>query len=325
MARKNKVRGNHEKKIHHFRIKNWDIKIMSYVMLVVILIALVAATVAWYQTSYATKLSDMQMTTANSDAIKVEIKQGQQANQTANFVTLMQGEEDSVLADIDMPVFDNVESYETVNKMAPGVYGELMIRLTALHRDMNHYRITPETVFHYVDDIAISDSKKEALEKLAKGHLLFFAKREEIEAEADVNAYTHNKKYKFSEPIDAEHPMSGSLLWDDATGEGKPEEIKVYWYWPYEFSNLSESIQQSVQIPVEETELAGILQKEQYLRYFDQDKMQDLVDHSVSWNETQLYDFADTSIGTYVKSIQIHLKVDGYHEAGEAGGANTAE
>lgn len=317
MTMKNKVKDNHKKKIHHLRIKNWDIKIMSYVMLVVILIALVAATVAWYQTSYATKLSDMQMTTANSDAIKVEIKQSQQTGetQTDHFVTLMQGEEDSVLADIDMPVFDNVESYETVNKMAPGVYGELIIRLTALHRDINHYRITPETVFHYVEDTAISDSKKEALKKLAKGHVLFFAKRKSIEDEANVNAYTHNKKYVFSEPIDAKHPMSGSLMWDDTTGEGKPEEVKVYWYWPYEFNNLSESIQQSVQIPVEETELAGILQKEQYLRYFDQDKMQDLVDHSVSWNETQLYDFADTSIGTYVKSIQIHLKVDGYHEA----------
>lgn len=316
---KNKVRENSKKKIHNFKIENCNIKIMTYVMLVVILITLIAATVAWYQTFYATKVSDMQMTTADSETIKVEIKPAQQTGETQvdNFVTLMQGQEDSVLADINMPVFDNVESYETVSKMAPGVYGELIIRLTALHRDINHYRIIPEAVFRYIDGTEISESKKETLNNLAKGHILFFAKRESIENKENVNAYTHNKKYVFSELIDAETPMSGSLFWNDAADEGQPKEVKVYWYWPYEYSNLSESIQKSVQIPVDETELNGILQEEKYLRYFDQNKMQDLVSHSVSWNETQLYDFADTSIGTYVNSIQIHLKVDGYHEAGE--------
>ena len=343
--------------VHQVRqlLKDWDIKVMSYVMIVIVMVALIAATVAWFLYFKVVAVSNMGMTTADCDTIKVEVKQGTEADGiTANFVELKEGEENRIFVDMDMPLFDNVESYEetsetasevtsstvqtkTVSKMAPGVYGSLTIRLTSLNKEINRYRIVPGTLLTYIEGSGITvveedgepsdveiDSQDRILRDLAKGHILFFENRMKIPENNGGNItigteskpitdYTHNKKYVFCNPIDSESFMEGDLGWDETKNKGTPTEVTIYWYWPYEYENLSKEIKNTIKLPESRADLNGIVQDETRLKYFDKDKMQEIVNDSIPWDETQLYDYADTRLGTYVKSVKVRLKVDGYH------------
>lgn len=327
-------------------LKDWDVKIMSYVMAVVILVAVIAATVAWfffYRTVIASRIG---ITTAECDSLKVEINQSVEEESSPHFVELSEGEEDSVLVDLEMPVFANVEQYEvtvggteepvsqkTVSKMAPGVYGAITIRLTPLNQEINRYRLKPSALFRYTDgaeDTVLDSGEVEAIEgkkrlqALAKGHILFFANRQEIpennngqitigtETKA-ITEYTHNQKYVFYNPMNIEANMEGELVWNSEAGKGVSSTVTIYWYWPYEYDNLAASMKQSLRLPLTEEELDTILTDENRLQFFDKEKMEEIVTNHISWNETQLYDFADTRIGTDVESIQVHVKVDGYH------------
>ena len=119
----------------------------------------------------------------------------------------------------------------------------------------------------------------------------------------------------------------GYLNGNKQTIRGKLElnvekEVVVYWYWPYEYENLSSSIKQSIKLSTVGS-LKTIVDDEtspkykKLVKYFDIDKLKEIANDSISWNETQLYDYADTRIGTYVKSIKLHLEVKGYHAAEE--------
>ena len=368
--------------IHQVRLlmKDWDVKVMSYVMVVIVMIAMIAATVAWFLYFKVVAVSNMGMTTADCEVLKVEVKQGMtevDGKEDTNFVEVKEGEENSVLVDLDMPVFDNVETYEitvgendtdnpqgsnsgneseasadtqkkTVSKMAPGVYGSLTIRITPLSKEINHYEIRPETIFNYVDSVNVvleegtpsvtqTDNNVKILQELAKGHILFFEKRVDrtkdaegnlttevtIDGKSDrVDNYTHNQKYVFVNPISNDNPMTGALSWDNENNTGNSVPITIYWYWPYEYDNLSSSIKQGIKLSTV-VSLKTIVDNEtspeykKLVKYFDIDKLKEIANDSISWNETQLYDYADTRIGTYVKSIKLHLEVKGYHAAEE--------
>ena len=95
-----------------YLLKDWDIKVMSYVMIVVVSVAMIAATVAWFTYFRVVAVSNMGLTAAGCESLKVEVKQGTTDDGSVKFVELEEGEEDSVFVDLDMPVFDNVEQYE---------------------------------------------------------------------------------------------------------------------------------------------------------------------------------------------------------------------
>lgn len=383
--------------------QDWDIKVMSYVMLVVIMIAMIAATVAWFTHMTSVRAAGLGITTASNEFLKVEVKQGKDADEKPHFVEVKEGQEDSVLVDLDMPLFDNVETYTVsgngvedasaeepegeatgdashkVNKLAPGVYGSVTIRLTALRREVNHFKLTPEVLMTYIDDTSdvdplsgsgassadtsgsagsdesgsssgagetdpadtVSSEIKTELKNLVKGHVQFFTGRAEItsgkvsiknaagaDSEVNIADYVHCDKYVFynissgnpgapkDTALSQENPFIGELTWDETKNEGKPLEIILYWYWPYEYTNLSLNMKNSVQLSG--TGISDSLITEDRKRYFDEERLKEMESSSISWDETQLYDYGDTKIGTYVKSMKLHVEVTGYHEEGQA-------
>lgn len=386
--------------------QDWDVKVMSYVMLVVIMIAMIAATVAWFTHMTSVWASGLGITTASSDSLKVEVKQGKNADNGNKFVEVKEGEENSVLVDLDMPLFDNVETYtvsgnglpavsgeetageatgdasKKVNKLAPGVYGSVTLRLTALRPEVDHFKLAPEVLMSYIDDTSdvdpssgsgdssaetsgsagndeggassgaaetglVSSEIKDELKNLVIGHVQFFAKRAEIISQAtgetgsvtvkeadgtdrivNVADYVHCEKYVFyndninnselakEQSLSRNHPFIGELKWDEETNEGTPKEITLYWYWPYEYANLNSTIQKKINIS--DTENSNSLITDERQKYFDKARMNEMVSGSISWDETQLYDYGDTKIGTYVKSMKLHVEVTGNHEEGQA-------
>lgn len=392
--------------------QDWDIKVMSYVMLVVIMIAMIAATVAWFTHMTSVRAAGLGITTASNEFLKVEVKQGKDADEKPHFVEVKEGEEDSVLVDLDMPLFDNVETYtvsgngvadasaeepageatedasQKVNKLAPGVYGSVTIRLTALRREVDHFKLTPEVLMTYIDDTsdvdrslgsgassadtsgsagtdesgstdssgsssgagetnpagAVPSKIKTELKNLVQGHVQFFTGRAKItnpasgkvsiknaessDLELSVADYVHCDKYVFynissdnpgapkDTALSQENPFIDELEWNDTKNEGQPLEITLYWYWPYEYANLSSTIQSSVQLFG--TGISAPLITEDRKRYFDEERLKEMESSSISWDETQLYDYGDTKLGTYVKSMKLHVEVTGYHEEGQA-------
>ena len=173
---------------------------------------------------------------------------------------------------------------------------------------------------------------KTELENLVKGHIQFFENRAEIVVDGNttsiktnggtaltdqnIDHYVHCDKYVFYNtnvtnvtnqqylPLSSTNPLVGKLEWSSELGknEGKPKEITLYWYWPYEYANLSEYIKSDIQ---NSDDLRN--------QYFESERMQEITNSSISWDETQLYDYGDTKLGTYVKSMKLHLKVEGYH------------
>ena len=327
-------------------IKDLDVKVMSYVTLIVAMIAVIAATVAWFVYYRVVAATDINIVTADCDSIRVEVKQGENAEGPV-FVELTQENESTIIADLDMPLFDNVATYQissgeegtkTVNKLVPGVYGSMTFRLTALNKVINHYRLTPETIFQYVDGVQVllegdvpsliqTDPNVIMLQALSKGHILFFGSRVErtrdengsldSEITIDGNAesvaeYTHNSRYVFCNPIEPGSCLEGDLTWNESTGEGEPTEVTLYWYWPYEYANLSNEIKTAIALPVLSGDLSGLISEDRKL-YFDKDKMQEIINKTSTYNETQLYDYADTRIGTYVKGMRLQVEVVGSH------------
>lgn len=372
--------------------QDWDIKVMSYVMVVVIMIAMIAATVAWFTHMTSVRAAGLGITTGSSDSLKVEVKQKENSEAAGNgyFVEVQEGEEDTVLIDLEMPVFDNVETYtvsgngvsvsssKTVNKLAPGVYGSVTIRLTALRQDVDHFTLTPGVLMTYIDGSGSADSDagnaeetnsgsgeengngtgrntntlteeiKTELKNLSQGHILFFENRAEIVVDENahstsiitegntsltdknVNDFVHCDKYVFYNtsvnntensqymPLSLSNPLEGRLEWNTQPdkNEGKPNEITLYWYWPYEYANLGTQIGNKIKLS-KWTESSNLINDETK-PYFDEERMKEMDANNISWDETQLYDYGDTKLGTYVKSMKLHFEVKGYHEEGQA-------
>lgn len=303
--------------------RDWDVKVMSYVMIVIIMVAMIAATVAWFTHITVVMASGLGMTTASSESIKVEVKQ---ENAVDGFAEVHEGEEDSVLADLDMPVFDNVEmdTTDSVSKLAPGVYGSVTLRLTALRPEVNHYKITPGIAAEYISVDENSQIPEAQIAELLKGHIQFFQSRVAIPSDSNgvvtidgvdkqVSDYIHSESYVFDDAITDENPMKGVLPWNQAKNIGTPTEITIYWYWPYEYANLSSDMQTNIPLP-QKSENGTAQISDASKQYFDWDRMTEMVESSISWDKTQLYDFADTKIGTYVKNMKLQFEVEGYHE-----------
>ena len=331
-----KPRKNKKKLKKYLRslFRDWDIKVMSYVMIVVVVISVIAATVAWFTFFRNNRISGMGISVGSADSgLKVAMDSN---GPDIDDLKAIQGT-DSVEFSINMPLFDNVENYMSpqktatdgsiiatstpVSKMAPGVYGEVTMYLTSLNQQVDQFRITPSVLLTYSDDssdrmdettwtvsgpaVGENGTKgdneiKKAMRQLVQGHILFFGKRTEGE----------DGTYSYSEPISPNGdgtldigPMTGNLDFDEQ-GNGKETKVTVYWCWVYEYDELPDDMKNAV---------VAEGHKYQKQLFADED-----VTENENWSNedtyrlTQLYDYADTKIATNVKSMRFHFRVDGY-------------
>lgn len=307
----------HNKRIvhrFHFLFHNWDAKVMVYVMTVVTCIAIIAATVAWFTYYRIISAKNIGFSTADCESLKVALETG------GPDIAELEANGQSVIVDLNMPYFHNVESYaseagDVKSKLAPGVYGEITLYLTPLNPEINHYRITPAVLLTYNDGscdqvdengilIPSPEPDKEKLRKLVQGHILFYRER-------TLTTIEGKDVYSYSGQIlqNREGALEDTLVFNSQQHVGVEKQVTIYWYWPYEYEDIPEETREKIKLQAD-TPSDG----------FDWDMFFNLEnDNSVLPSSTdtvrltQLYDYADTKIGTYVKSIKIQLKVDGYH------------
>lgn len=320
--------------------RDWDIKVMTYVMLILASVALIAATVAWFTNFHYNAAGGIGMALGDCDSLKIAIEPG---GADIEELKELPGNPDSIEFSMDMPMFDNVESYmaqeqqvatggiihsETVkrSKLAPGVYGKVTMYLTSLNSQIDYFRITPSILLTYSDDTfdTMDESSweiippendndvKASMRKLVQGHIMFFKEREKV-YDNDGKKW----KYLYSGQIFPEKdedlnigPLEDSLEYDNDNHIGIEKKVTLYWYWAYEYADVPENIQEAVK------GTDSSIYAERFFAEADLAADEDLTQGS-GVRLTQLYDFADTRIGESVKSMKFHFRVDGYHKLTE--------
>ncbi len=303
-----------------------DVKIMSYVLSVVLMISIVAATVAWFLISSSTKISQLNLTTGSTEDIEVSLAMDPwqdvlESNSNPHTGTTAE-------IQIAMPAFENIydksgNKVETANSgiMAPGTYGEFTFYVKSVNELYDGCQLTISKVL----ESAASDSIVAEINRLAEGHILCFAK-----VVGDTE-YHH---------VSEEHPME--LIFTYSEGQCQPLQVQVYWVWPYEYVDLTADIIKigelsigTAENPMQMYELPAVNELPQTLSATGGDvvasgcqlaanqvfewtryntTINEFLNVDTHTQEEMLidwYDYADTLIGTHVENVIFHIGVKG--------------
>lgn len=192
------------------------------------------------------------------------------------------GTDESIKYTIDMNMVeqDNIQK----NTLAPGAYGKAEFKILSMTSLTKGYTltVTPELM-------GISDGFKnngagltdEDLFGLVKSHIKFYAVNEAGTYSQVIPYYDGD-----AQNIDL-HSLSGDL------DKGIIKDIVLYWYWPYEFTDIPEQDFNNSNSPV----------YEDYAKYRDDTKSaEELI---------EIYDWDDTYIGNYVEGLRFRFEVKG--------------
>jgi len=260
--------------------RDWDIKVMTYVMLVVTAVSVMTATVAWFSVHAAVNMEQIEIQAASTETIKVAIEEG------GEDVEVLRKEDENTLVSVNMPTFSNVTGE---GLMAPGTYGIIKLYVTPLNESVTGCEIVPADVGNwtitYVDE-SVSAAEKEVLQNLLRGHLLFFG----VRTKTDGN-------YTYSNHFSAKKPLQVDLEWDVENDIGVEKEVTIYWWWPYEYT----------EIPAEITDYIGTENGHLYPReyFFEAER------ETSGYEDNRLYDYADTRIGMGIVELQMSFEVTG--------------
>ncbi len=264
------------------RFRNWDIKIMTYVMFVVTIICVISATVAWFNIKNDAEISTMQVEAASTKLIKVEVlKDGQYEEVKAST-----DGGDQVHVSFDMPTFSNVTGDSV---LAPGVYGTIELYVTPLRKDVVscdviRTNIEEWTITYLAADA--TDEEKEQLKDLLRGHLLFFKTRT-----GTAGAYT------YADVFESDTPVNYALSWDNANDVGVRTKVTIYWCWPYEYADIPDEIRNAISADAD---------ADYPRKYFFEPERE-----ASGYDDTRLYDYADTKIGSAIETLQMAFEVIG--------------
>lgn len=271
--------------------RDWDIKVMSYVMLVVTATCVIAATVAWFTSHAAVSVNNMEIKTASTEVIRVAVVAG------GEDIDSIRAQGEAVEMSLKMPQFYNVSGQENEKVLAPGVYGTITLYVTALKPEIGKCKVIPSffgtngekeglTYVDVINELADVEAEKTLLKNLVQGHILFFE-----------TCTTENGVVTYSNQLTTESPIIRTLEWDDNAQAGIEEEVTIYWYWPYEYEDIPQEIKADIE---DAREL-----------FFEPDK-----DETGNYSDSKLYDYADTRIGSYIENVKFHVEVSaGYGKA----------
>lgn len=200
-----------------------------------------------------------------------------------NFLPLKNvGVDDNVKYTIDMNIVeqDNIEK----NMLAPGAFGKVEFKILSMTDRTPSFNLSITPDMMKVNEAFSNNAKKlteEDLLQLVKTHIKFYAADDEGKYSEVIPYYDENL---------ADNSLN-CLFGELETGVMK--DVVIYWYWPYEYTDIPEYDFNNTESPV----------YEDYAEYRDV---------TLSKNEiTELYDWNDTYIGNYVEGLRFHFQVKG--------------
>lgn len=309
--------------------ENIDVKIMTHVLTLVILICIVAATVAWFAMSPTAKMSGLNLAAADVTDIEISLSD----TEWKNVGQIYTGDGEDALTvttgfNMKMPAFSNIYDsngtpvvVENANILAPGTYGTMTFYVKSVNARFTSCQISVDKIFNIIDGIDKETEEGRALytevAALMDGHILCFGTRS-----GSAGSYVYTDYLSEDNQISVELPSVN-----------EPVPVTIYWVWPYEYEDLTNTTVSPIQfaniyslpditglttlsdtsgIDVKEGEKLATNQIFEWSRYNEVHPDYLTADEGARVKLlSDLYDYADTLIGNNVTDLSFHVAIKG--------------
>lgn len=219
--------------------------IVSACMIIVVCFVLMTSTYAWYVGSDPVAVENLDLALGSTGELKVEIG----VEPSGSRMEMSKVDESKAIIDMGLTQLANIEE----GKIGPGAFGEVHIYISSESAACTGYNISVTPKYQFVG------KEDKAILKLVQEHIKFYAKK---------NGESYSEEIVYREEDAPMEGLAGELV------EGEETDVVLYWYWPYEYT--------------------------------------DVPDPSViSAKDIREYDLQDTMIGNSIESIGFTFEVEG--------------
>lgn len=286
--------------------------VMLVSLCLVLLVVMFGATVAWFEGITPASIKEMDIKADDLGDLYVWVKIDDENTASAgelgtiasageiddeNYAPLKSvGTDDNIKYSIDLDIAkqENIED----NTLAPGAYGTVKFKILSKTSRTTGYAISVTPSIELIDgyeDIG-SGLTKEEFKKLVESHLKFYATYDDVSKKyEDVIPYSDECLFLYNE-------------FKGIKGDVNENEIKyvtLYWYWPYEFTDIPESLD----IYNENSDFYEEFKKYTFSTMTNENEEIVNIRREIS-ESIEAYDWDDTYIGNYVQSLKFHFDVE---------------
>ena len=325
---------------YHKRIRK------SFASCIVVLIALIFATIAWFASSRTLSIKGINLGAVDTGDVQIGLNENDWQTDTAFDIGVSNVDELETATEVGVkePVFENIYgeddkgtvaliTKEDSKIMAPGTYGFFTFYVRTTSPSTKSCKINLTKVLKG-SDLSNNTELKNELENLFTGHILCFSNRTKSD-----------EGYLYSGLIDDTNSMTVAFESSDSQTEGKIQKVTIYWVWPYEFKDLvntdvskgdafvksivnsnatSDEIKAMTGLYPARTELNenAIPNLEGYpLTYENVYEIGRYKETKATFSSsdnltkdsmlTEWYDYADTLMASYINNLKFHISVEG--------------
>ena len=286
--------------------------VMLVSLCLVLLVVMFGATVAWFEGITPASIKEMDIKADDLGDLYVWVKVDDENTASAgelgtiasageiddeNYAPLKSvGTGDNIKYSIDLDIAkqENIED----NTLAPGAYGTVKFKILSKTPRTTGYAISVTPSIELIDGYENIGSglTEEEFKKLVESHLKFYATYDDDSKEyEDVIPYSDECLFLYNE-------------FKGIKGDVNENEIKyvtLYWYWPYEFTDIPKSLD----IYNEDSDFYEEFKK--YTFSTMTNEKEEIVNIRREISESiEAYDWDDTYIGNYVQSLKFHFDVE---------------
>lgn len=265
--------------------------VMLVSMCLVLLLVMFGATVAWFEGITPASIKNMKVESDDLVDLYVRVK-----TEEEDYVLLDDigtGNDVKYSIDLDIAKQENIED----NTLAPGSYGTVKFEILSKTPRTTGYLISITPTVELVDDYENSGAglTKDELKNLLETHLKFYAKFENGEY---GEAISYSDECLFLHNTNEIKGLKGNLT------VNKSEYVTLYWYWPYEYGDIPDSLN----ILNENSDFYEEFKK--YNFTIRNENETSVIERKEIGESIELYDWDDTYIGNYIQSIKFHFDVE---------------
>lgn len=286
--------------------------VMLVSLCLVLLVVMFGATVAWFEGITPASIKEMDIKADDLGDLYVWVKVDDENTASAgelgttasageiddeNYAPLKSvGTGDNIKYSIDLDIAkqENIEN----NTLAPGAYGTVKFKILSKTSRTTGYAISVTPSIELIDGYENIGSglTEEEFKKLVESHLKFYATYDDDSKEyEDVIPYSDECLFLYNE-------------FKGIKGDVNENEIKyvtLYWYWPYEFTDIPKSLD----IYNEDSDFYEEFKK--YTFSTMTNEKEEIVNIRREISESiEAYDWDDTYIGNYVQNLKFHFDVE---------------
>jgi len=265
--------------------------VMLVSLCLVLLVVMFGATVAWFEGITPASIKEMDIkaddeNTASAGEIDDE--------NYAPLKSVGTGDNIKYSIDLDIAKQENIED----NTLAPGAYGTVKFKILSKTSRTTGYAISVTPSIELIDGYENIGSglTEEEFKKLVESHLKFYATYDDDSKEyEDVIPYSDECLFLYNE-------------FKGIKGDVNENEIKyvtLYWYWPYEFTDIPKSLD----IYNEDSDFYEEFKKYTFSTMINEKEEIVNIRREIS-ESIEAYDWDDTYIGNYVQSLKFHFDVE---------------